>query len=161
MPEMTDPMDALMSMQQAIELREPMHFERGRIHADIMMHADAPIGIPRFTYAKIDRQIVKALSIFSPADPFEGLPCFGVGYAVAIPFRGHGLGVELLSKGVDELKNGFRGTGAKKFYVEAVIAISNAASIKVAEKVLGFQSEKCTDSYSGQPSVVFRLLATC
>src|SRR4051812_1321808 len=105
MPSMPDLMNALVSLQR--ELDRGMRTNPCALDAAYRMIYDEPNGERRFTYAKIVRGKVRALAVFALGKPIRGVPCFNVGYAVRPRYRGQGLGVEAVTKGIEELKNGF------------------------------------------------------
>lgn len=76
-------------------------------------------------------------------------------------YRCRGWATEILHQGLDELTHGLVRHGAKQFYVEAVVGISNLASIRVATKFLSDSPIPTTDSASGEPALAFTRLVTC
>jgi|SRR6266850_3854559 len=52
MPAMTDPMNALVQLQSALDSRI-VRLQACDIHKDVSIIADRPNGIPRYTYAKV------------------------------------------------------------------------------------------------------------
>ncbi|WP_343817591.1 GNAT family N-acetyltransferase [Dyella marensis] len=153
---MINPMEALRSFQEAYDNRE-LRTESGRVHRDLIVHADQSGGAPRMTYAQFDGALVAGLVEFVLADPIDNVICWQTGYAVREEFRGRGLGAELLQKGIDEMQNGFRNL-APSIYVEAVIAKENLPSRRIAERVLGGSATDCTDAYSGESAVQYKRL---
>lgn len=82
---------------------------------------------------------MRGYTIFIPAEPIEGCPCFGAGYAVAEDERGKGIAQAMLESSIQELRNGIRPGLAGQvpgFYVEALVGVDNIASNKVASNVL-------------------------
>ena len=72
---MTDPTDALISFQQAL-LDGELQLQRGARDPELAVYHDKPQGIPRWTYAHLDRKTVTALAIAVVGDPIAGIPCF-------------------------------------------------------------------------------------
>jgi hypothetical protein len=129
--EMTDPMNALMSFQQALADGE-IAPQKCKLHADLLLLVDQPEGSTRFTYALIKSGRVVAVAIFVLADPIEDSPCFNTGYAVDQASRSRGYGGEVTQKAFDELTNGFRRAGIPHLYVEAIVSTENEHSNKHA-----------------------------
>jgi hypothetical protein len=155
MPAMTDPMAALNSLQRALD-NKLVFFQRGKLHRDLQVLLDEPApGKTRFTYASISNGKVMAIAIFALADPVGGVPCFQLGYAVLESARNGGLGAAIVAKSIEEISNGFKATPLKKFYVEAVVGISNVPSNKIAAKTLAATPTDCTDAFSGEPALQY------
>ncbi|WP_323117046.1 GNAT family N-acetyltransferase [Klebsiella quasivariicola] len=99
---MTDPHNALVSFQSALQLGlfQP---STCKIHKELAFWYDIPNDSPRFTYALLDKNnVVKAMALLVLAEPCDDGPCFNVGYAVAESFRGQGLAYEILEKSLEE-----------------------------------------------------------
>ena len=141
-------MNALLSFQE--ELSRGMPVQECELSQDYKLVFDQPNGRERFSYAKIQNGVVQALSQFALTDPIVGVVNFNLGYAVSEKYRGLGLGVESVLKGLAELKNGFGRAGIKEFYIEAVVGLDNTPSIKVAEDIFGYNCNQITDHYSGE-----------
>src|SRR5690349_2376816 len=105
MPVMTDPMNALLQLQLALDKRI-VNVHRGDIHTDISVIADQPNGVPRYTYAKIADGKVHCVSLFALTEPIDGIPCFQMGWATLESLRRRGLATDITTKGIDELRNG-------------------------------------------------------
>jgi hypothetical protein len=148
MPEIVDPTDSLTSFQKALlnGLITPSSCE---IHPKLKILLDDANGTPRITYALIEGNEVKGVAVFIPADPVEGKPCFGVGYAVADEHKMQGVGTKLLKESIEEMQHGFRNS-FPEFYVEAIVGVDNMASNKLALKVISDTSQPGNDSYSGK-----------
>lgn len=158
MSSMANPMDALISLQQALNDGVPVDLRE--LDSGYHLIYDEPNGGRRFSYPKIIRGDVQALAIFGLVEPINGVTCFSVGYAVHEKYRGRNLAVEAVNRGIDELKRGFGRTRMQSFYVEAVIDETNAYSISVAKKLFSGSGKPMNDSYSGTPSLYFsRLVA--
>jgi len=152
---MTDPMDALVKLQAALDSGIPLQQQKCAIYPDLILIADQPAGKLRLTYAKIQQRKVIAVSLFVLTDPIEGIPCFHAGNAVIESMRGKGLGAAILSQGMEELHKGFKKQGAKKFYVEGVVSVSNEPSNKIARHVLSDTPVAITDALSGEPALQY------
>ena len=96
MPLIADPMNALISLQQAV--RNGLETHAGEIHHRLSMLLDAPNGEPRYTYAKIEHGRVKAMAIFALHEPIDGIACFQVGYAVPETYRNRGWATEIVQQ---------------------------------------------------------------
>lgn len=158
---MVDPMDGLISFQRAID-NNLIALTPCELSSEFVMHYDIPeVDTHRYSYAKIINGKAISIAMFVPGEPFKGLPCFNVGYAVIEEYRGNGLAKEILEKSINELKNGFGRTHIKRFYIEAMVSIKNKASQAVAAKSISENPEECTDSVSGQPAISYiRLIDT-
>lgn len=150
MNKMSDPYVGLVSFQKALS-EQSIAPEPCSLYPEISFFHDEPDGEHRLTYALIDKGIVKATVIYLIADPVDGIPCFGVGYAVAEPFRKQGLVGEVLKKTIAEMKNGFKGK-IPEFYIEAIVDKLNIASQKVAAKYISSYPESVTDKHSKKPA---------
>jgi len=159
MARMTDPMDGLRSLQIALDHNE-VELLDCEVHPDIKVILDHPNGEPRITYVTIREHKALAISIFVRADPLEGLPCFNLGYAVAESERQQGLATVIVQKGLDELGNGMRRHGVPRFYVEAVVEVSNIPSHKLARRLISDNPTPCTDCFSGEAAMHYNKLIT-
>jgi hypothetical protein len=150
MTEMTNPHDALISYQQAIQnsLISPSTCQ---LHKDLSIFHDDANGTPRLTYALVKDGIVKAIVIYIVSEPIDGLPCFGIGYAVAEKFRKQGLAKLIIEKTIAEMQLGFK-THMPKFYIEAIVGESNTPSRKLANSFISSSPTAITDQFSGLPA---------
>ncbi|MDB5992677.1 MAG: FR47-like family protein [Herbaspirillum sp.] len=130
------------------------------LHPEIKLLLDDVNGQPRLTYARIDEGEVRAIVIYVVVEPYKGVMCFQVGYAVVEAFRNQGIASEFFKQSLAELRHNSK-KHTKSFYLEAVVASDNAASRKVAERVLGPSTMEIPDVYSGQPSIQFMRLIKC
>ncbi len=121
------------------------------LHPELQVLVDHPNGVLRLTYAKVEKGRVQAVALFVPAEPVGGVPCFGVGYAVAEATRGRGVAAKTVQNAIDELRNGLKRNGQPRFYVEAIVARTNAASNRIAARLLSDTPSEGTDSVSGEP----------
>ena len=128
---------AMESFQAALEDDE-ISLQPGALDSEIFVYIDKPDGEPRFSYARLDGDSVTAFVVFIPADPYEGLPCFQIGWAVPKNLRGQGRAADTFKAAVNELWNGMSRNGTREceFYVEAVVEQGNMASEKLAAKVV-------------------------
>ena len=78
MPSMTDPMNAFVELQRALD-RWIVSLQPCEIHKDISVIFDQPNGMPRYTYAKINNGAVQSIAVFALTQPVEGVPCFQLG----------------------------------------------------------------------------------
>jgi RimJ/RimL family protein N-acetyltransferase len=152
---MIDPMVALKSFQKAYSANDVV-VHTCELDKQLQVHLDRPAGEPRYTYARISPgKAIKAVAIFTMADPHEGLPVFQVGYATAQTYRKKGLAKDVVAAGIAELKNGLGRNGLRAFYVEAIVGMDNVGSQKVAEAVISKEPVRVTDRHSGKPALQF------
>ena len=151
---MTDPMNSLISFQQALADGE-IAPQKAELHDDLLVLVDQPGGTTRFTYALVKNQRVIAVAIFVPADPMGGFPCFNAGYAVDELHRSSGYGKEVTQKAFDELTNGFKRAGIPHLYVEAIVSTSNEHSKMLANLLFSNSPKECIDGESGQPALQY------
>jgi len=154
MSAMVDPMKALVQLQEALDSHRVLPV-RCELHPDLQVIFDQPLGGLRITYAHIESEKVISVSVFALADPIDGVPCFNIGYAVIEDMRQRGLATDVVSKGIEELTNGFRRNGTEKFYIEAVVSDSNTPSNRLARKLLSNSPVPCTDVHSGEPALQY------
>lgn len=153
MASMTDPMDALVSFQQAL-LRGEISLRAAELEPDVFVHVDhLGAGISRFTYVRLDRRTVKAFANIVMTEPFDGAPCFQVGVAVPVPYRSKGYAKSILAAAIAELKNGLSRNKIPSFYIEAVVSIDNEPSKRVAEALIASTPTTITDEVSGLPAL--------
>ena len=157
MHRLPDPMDTLEAFQKCV-VRAGLPMQPCEIHPGIKVFSDSPKGIGRLTYARVEHGRTRALAVYVVTDPFEGLPCFNIGYAVPEFYRGQGLATDVLRKSIDELRAGLARNGISRFYIEAVVSIYNEASMRVAGKVLAVEPEGGVDSNTGDPIWIYRKL---
>lgn len=154
MPEMTDPYDALKSFQQAIKAGI-LDLHRCELDPKLFVHADKAGDAMRLTYAYIDRKTVTAFTNFVQTEPYEGFPCFQVGYAVPPAYRNQARATTVVKAAIAEMVSGFSRNGMTAFYVEAIVGRDNLASQRVAEKVLMQKGREIVDAVSGQPALSY------
>ncbi len=155
---MVDPMNALRSLQPAIddgdvELKPCARFE------NLKVLLDYPNGEFRLTYVAMERGKAQAIVQFCQADAVQDLPCFSIGYAVQEDLRGKGLATTTVANAIEEFQYGFRRTPLKKFYVEAIVSRTNDPSNKIAKRFISGSPVAVTDEFSGEPAFQYlRLL---
>ena len=154
MPAMTDPHDGLVSLQEALT-HGSVSMGRGEIDPDLRVLVDNPAGELRLTYARVSEGVVTAFAVLVRADPHEGLPAFGIGWAVPSALRGQRRAQDVVHSAIRELRNGLGRNGVPTFWVEAVVDAGNAASRGVAERVVSPEGKEVTDALSGLPAVQY------
>lgn len=145
---------ALLSFQQALDTRQ-ISIQACVLDGKLFVHVDRPNDETRLTYVRLDRRKVTAMVQFVQAEPYEGEPCFSVGWAVPDALRGEGRAGEAFIVAVKELRHGFATHGMTAFWVEAVVGADNVASQRVAEKVISAAGSKGTDGQAGIPIVQY------
>ena len=157
---MTDPMDALTGLQTALKA-ESVSLNPCKLNPKLKVLLDHPNGTPRFTYAHVANRTVQAVALFVLIEPYEGLPCFQIGYAVIEKLRGTGLGTRILQQSIAELTNGLRNTPVKEFYLEALVSKENISSNAIARKLISQSPIECIDEFSKQEAFqYFRRVAS-
>jgi hypothetical protein len=157
MTTMTDPLDGLTALQDALNKRL-VQLSPCELYSDIGIHVDQPNGHQRLSYAKVVKGEIQAYSVFVLTEPLNGLPCFNLGYAVPEKFRKQGFATDIFKKSIDELKSGFGRNKVKEFYLEAVISVDNIASQKMISKLFTDAPKECIDSESGLASLAYTKL---
>lgn len=147
---MTDPSNALQSLQAELLRVGVTQLQRGVLDRDLRVHFDKPDGGLRVTYVRLDGSTVTAFVEFASCEPIERTPCYAVGYAVPEKYRNQGRAKEILKAALSEMQRGFGRLGA--FYVEAIVGADNRASQRVAEQVISGAPEAITDKVSGLPA---------
>jgi hypothetical protein len=150
---MTDPQDALVSFQEALE-QKAFRLDRCSFEPTMWVHQDSINGLVRITYARNVGKRVVAFVNFVQGQPFNDGPCFNVGWAVPTSHRNQGLATRTVRDALVELSVGFRGYGT--FSVEAVVGEDNLASQKVAARTICDAPLMITDSVSGLPAFLYR-----
>lgn len=157
MPDMTDPMDALIDFRRAVVQRE-IRVQPADFHPDIFVHVDQPAGAPRYTYALVEGGEVTAVALLALTEPIEGVPTFQLGYAVMETRRGCGRAQRIAVAAIDEICRGLLRNGIPKLYFEAVVDRENIVSLHIAEKVIGGPPTEFLDHDSGVPVIQFQRL---
>ena len=166
---MTDPMDSLVGLQDALDAGRVglQEFQVGALHPEVRVYHDIPApGAMRLTYAVFEpapaivrhsNTRVRAVALFVRADDFEGLPVFQAGIAVAQHARSQGLGATFFQRSLDELRIGLSRTPLKDFWIEAIVRQDNHHSNKIASRVLNAQPKSITDNVSKEPAFQYFL----
>ncbi len=152
--DMTDPTVSLHGLQIALNART-VQLRQCDIYSDLMVLLDYPRGKPRFTYAVLEGNTVQAVAVFVLAEPYDGIPCFQLGYAVLHALRGRGLGSRVVTQSIEELSNGLRRNSLKAFYLEAIVSTGNEASNAIARKYISPSPSDCTDSASSEAALQY------
>lgn len=148
---MTDPMNGLLSFQEA--LRDGTIEPRPcRWNKNLQVLEDNSEGELRITHARIIGGETHGIIIYCLAEAVESVPCFAVGYAVNEGHRNKGVGTSLLQESIEELRGELKSVGMTDFYLEAVIGVENTPSNKIATKVLSANPVRTTDKISGEPA---------
>lgn len=159
---MTDPMDSLVGLQEALDTGRValQEFQACALSPEVLLYHDEPApGSVRFTYtlfeparARPSKTGVRAVALFVRADDYEGLPVFQAGIAVSQVARSQGLGAKLFKQSLEELRNGFSRTQLKEFWVEAIVRQDNEHSNKIASRVLNASPKRIIDGVSKEPA---------
>jgi hypothetical protein len=161
MAELANPMDALVTLQPAIDNGE-VRLRRCALHPDLWVLQDSPNGEARTTYAFLENGIVQSIVQFVPAEPIDGIPCLSLGYATMEEARGRGLATDTLTKAIVEMRHGLKTAGVRRFYLEAVVSTTNEPSKRLAARALSHQPTAGTDHFSGAPILQYvRLITSC
>lgn len=155
MARMTNPMDALVSFQQAL-LDGELHLRPGELDPDVFVHADQPApGVSRITYVRLDGRTVKAFVNAISAGYVDGLPCFQLGVAVPVQYRNKGYAKGLLASAIAELKNGLSRNKIPSFYVEGIVSVDNEPSKRASAATISSTPTPITDEDSGLPALQY------
>lgn len=149
-----NPIDGLLSFQYALNTGMAVR----KLDADYVERFDEIVGGVRFCYAKVIAGQVQSLATFGSEEAIHGVDCFSVNYSVDEKFRGRGLAIEIVGRGIEEIKRHLRQSNKSSFYVDAIIETTNSHSIKVAGKLFSKPGVAMTDHISGVPSLYFRRL---
>jgi hypothetical protein len=153
MPNMTDPMVALVSFQQAL-LDGEVRLQRAELDPDLFVFADTPApGVSRITYVRVDGRMVKSFVNATPNGLVDGLPCFQLGVAVPVQYRNKGYAKSTLLAAIAELKNGLSRNKIPSFYVEGVVGIDNEPSKRASAATISPSPAAITDNVSGLPAL--------
>ena len=107
----------------------------GELRPDILVYSDRPNGEMRLSYALIRDGEVVAMATLGEAEPYEGLKCFQLNYAVEPAHRGKGFALEIARAAIDEVRHGLNRHGVKRWAIEAVIDADHGASLVVAKRL--------------------------
>lgn len=147
----TDPHLALLSFQKAL-ISGTIKPKRCKVRRELYYLRDKPTPETiRMTYAMVVGRQVKALAIYMENEPYEGKRCFGIGYAVAVHYRGQGLAKAVVEASLDEFAMMLRKDLVPGFFVEAIVDVNNAPSNRVAEQFFS-EPTLTRESESGLPA---------
>jgi hypothetical protein len=152
---MTDPMDALVSFQQAL-LDGEIHLQPGALDPDIFVYADNPApDVSRITYVRLDGRTVKAFVNVTSAGRVDGLPCFQLGVAVPVQYRNKGYAKSTLASAIAELKHGLARNKIPSFYVEGIVSVDNEPSKRASAATISPSPTAVIDEGSGLPALQY------
>lgn len=153
MSSITDPHLALLSFQKAL-ISGTIKPKRCKVQRELFYLRDKPTPETiRMTYAMVVGRQVKALAIYMENEPYEGKRCFGIGYAVAVHYRGQGLAKAVVEASLEEFAMMLRkDMVVPGFFVEAIVDVNNAPSNRVAEQLFG-EPKPTRESESGLPAL--------
>ena len=156
MPVIVDPHIGFVSFQEAVRTGI-IQLAKCTTHPDLYIFHDTPEpGVQRLTYALVTETLAKAYAVYVLAEPLKGKPCFGVGYATDVEYRGKGLATEVVQASMADLqKNMTSKLRSPGFYVEAIIGADNLASQAVAARTLSDKPKQTKDKESGQPALQY------
>jgi hypothetical protein len=153
MASMTDPMDALVSFQQAL-LNGEIRLQPGALDPDIFVYADKPApGVSRIAYVRLDGRTVKAFVNVIGVEPIDGLPCFQLGVAVPVQYRNKGYAKSILASAIAELEHGLSRNRISSFYVEGVVGVDNEPSKRASAATISSSPTAIIDNVSGLPAL--------
>lgn len=147
---MDNPMDGLLGFQQALNEGMPVN----KLDANYVIFHDKTESGNRYSFAKVIDGEAQSLATFGQEEPIKGLDCYSINYSVNEKYRGRGLAVETVNKGIEELKKKF----SRSFFVDAIIDETNIHSINVAKKIFSNSGINTNDHLSGAPSLLFHKL---
>lgn len=150
---MANPMEALVSYQQALD--SGMLVDPSEMEGDYLLRSGIVAGAKRFDYVKVVDRKVQALAMFVEDEPYEGTARFSLAYAVNEGHRGRGLAAQAINKGIEDFKKKFGQASVKSFFVEALIDQTNTPSINVAKQVFPGPGIEKPDSETGTPALLF------
>lgn len=150
MSQAQDPLQSLLGFQEALTAG---FIQPGLspLYPDLIVLHDETTGTLRSTYALMEGKVVKAIAVYFLDKAVDNIPCFDVGYAVAVPYRQQGNAHAVVEKSLTQHQHEMRGK-VLKLYVEAIVPNSNIASQKVAARALTTSPTEIVDRVSGQPS---------
>ena len=162
MPAIVDPHIGFVSFQEALRAGT-IRPTPCTSHPELYVLHDTPEpGTQRLTYAFVTGSLAKAYAVYVLAEPLNGRPCFGVGYATDVEYRGQGLATKLVKASLVELEQGISPKlSAPGFYVEAIVGADNVASKKVATRTLSETPKSTKDKESGHPALQYVKLLGC
>jgi len=159
MPEMTNLMDALKYLQEALDAGT-VRMQRCEIYPGLRVLVDEPNGDLRLTYAKVIAGTVQSIAVFVLTKSVGRVGRFSLGFAVNKSRRGRGLGKEIVVQAIDELLRGMTRNGMPEFYVLAAVPESNIPANRVARQVLSDSPERATPAAFDEPTLIYQKLIT-
>lgn len=154
MPQITNPVDELLSFQQAL-VKGEIKLQAGKIDPELYVYSDATGDSIRFTYVRLIGLIVTGYATMVMTEPMHGLPCFHASVAIPEAYRGKGYAKNVLQAAMTELKDGLSRNNAPSFYVEAVVGVSDTPSQRLAEAAISPTPVAVTDSQTGGPALQY------
>ncbi len=164
---MTDPMDSLNGLQDALDAGrvQLQEFIPCALHPEVRLYRDEPQPrVMRLTYmlstpdpSRPSKTEVRAVALFVFADPFEGLPVLQAGIAVRESSRSQGIGAKLFQQALDEIRSGFKRSKLQQFWVEAIVRQDNDQSNRIAARVISPNPKRIVDQVSGEPAFQYFL----
>jgi hypothetical protein len=152
---MVDPANALESFQRLFR-RGEIPLQRCETDLDMSVHLDHPNGEHRITYVKIRHMTVTAFASLIPVEQVDGVPCFNIGYAVPIKYRGNGRAKNIVKAAIAELMHGmYSRAGVSTLCIEAVVGVDNVASQHVAAATISPDPIAVTDHVSQLPALQY------
>lgn len=113
----------------------------------ILRHEDHPTGgTPRMTYVRTKGAHVTAVVVFAIGEPYEGLQCIQIGYAVREDQRGKGIAKELAMIALSDFTIHLANLGLHRFAIESTVDRNNPASKAVSMALLGTDPEEKDDN---------------
>jgi GNAT superfamily N-acetyltransferase len=152
-----DPMLGLKALQKAVN-QGVVRMKACEHSPNLHVHEDVAVGLRRITFAAINHGRVRATVVFSPVESHEGLPAFGIGYAVVDKFRGQGLASTTVRQAIEELRRLVTAEFEGPFYIVAMVDTSNEASNRLARRILSDAPVQVHDEVTGDPSLQYFLL---
>jgi GNAT superfamily N-acetyltransferase len=165
---MIDPMAALKSLEE--ELGHGIALIECELNPSIDLILDFPAGEQSICYANIEQGAVRSIAVLLPIEPIEGVPCFGIAFAVSEAYQRQGLAVGIVEVVIAELRHGLSRNGIVEFYIEAIVAAQNVGAQNVgAQKVVRRQLatefdevfDEAVDKTEGAHSHRYRRLVSC
>ena len=157
---MTDPIDALISLQKAVN-DSTVHMTEGKFYPNVKCLIDYPDGETRYTYAKIIDNEVQAIAILGLIPMASDVPYFQIGFGVKKSKRGQGMGIRLMKQALKELVNDISTSSMKEFYLQAIVNVENEASNNISRKYISNSPTSIFDTLSGEPAYQYLCKVRC
>jgi GNAT superfamily N-acetyltransferase len=160
---MIEPMAALKSLEE--ELGHGIALIECELNPSIDLILDFPAGEQSICYANIEQGAVRSIAVLLPIEPIEGVPCFGIAFAVSEAYQRQGLAVGIVEVVIAELRHGLSRNGIVEFYIEAIVAAQNVGAQKVVRRQLATEFDEvfdeAVDKTEGAHSHRYRRLVSC